>query len=43
MLEVRGLAADYGDVRALWDVSLDARAGEIVALIAAHSSLASCG
>jgi branched-chain amino acid transport system ATP-binding protein len=33
MLEVRGLAADYGDVRALWDVSLDVRAGEIVALI----------
>jgi branched-chain amino acid transport system ATP-binding protein len=33
MLEVRGLAADYGDVRALWDVSLDIRAGEIVALI----------
>jgi branched-chain amino acid transport system ATP-binding protein len=33
MLEVRGLAADYGDVRALWDVSLEARAGEIVALI----------
>jgi branched-chain amino acid transport system ATP-binding protein len=27
------LAADYGDVRALWDVSLDVRTGEIVALI----------
>ena len=33
MLEVRNLAADYGDVRALWDVSLDVGAGEIVALI----------
>lgn len=33
MLEVRDLAADYGDVRALWGVSLDVAAGEIVALI----------
>jgi branched-chain amino acid transport system ATP-binding protein len=33
MLEVRNLAAEYGDVRALWDVSLDVGAGEIVALI----------
>jgi branched-chain amino acid transport system ATP-binding protein len=33
MLEVRGLAVDYGDVRAVWDVSLDVNAGEIVALI----------
>jgi branched-chain amino acid transport system ATP-binding protein len=33
MLEVRGVAADYGDVRALWDVSLDVGSGEIVALI----------
>jgi len=33
MLEVSGLAADYGDVRALWDVSLEVHAGEIVALI----------
>ena len=33
MLEVRGVAADYGDVRALWDVSLDVRSREIVALI----------
>jgi branched-chain amino acid transport system ATP-binding protein len=33
MLEVRGLAVDYGDVRAVWDVSLEVRAGEIVALI----------
>ena len=33
MLEVRGLAADYGDVRALWDVSLQVKQGEIVTLI----------
>jgi branched-chain amino acid transport system ATP-binding protein len=33
LLEVRGLAADYGDVRALWNVSLDVHEGEIVALI----------
>jgi branched-chain amino acid transport system ATP-binding protein len=33
MLSVRSVAADYGDVRALWDVSLDVNSGEIVALI----------
>jgi branched-chain amino acid transport system ATP-binding protein len=33
MLEVSGVAADYGDVRALWDMSLHAQAGEIVALV----------
>jgi branched-chain amino acid transport system ATP-binding protein len=33
MLTVKGLAADYGDVRAVWDVSLEVEAGEIVALI----------
>ena len=33
MLEVRGVAADYGDVRALWDISLHVNAGEIVALV----------
>jgi branched-chain amino acid transport system ATP-binding protein len=33
MLEIRGVAADYGDVRAVWDVSLDVRQGEIVTLI----------
>ena len=33
MLEIRNVAADYGDVRALWDVSLDVGNGEIVALI----------
>ena len=33
MLHVSGLAADYGDVRALWDVSLEVHSREIVALI----------
>jgi len=33
MLEIRGVAADYGDVRAVWDVSLDVQHGEIVTLI----------
>src|SRR5216684_1594941 len=33
MLAVHGVAADYGDVRALWDVSLEVHSGEIVALI----------
>ena len=33
MLEITNVAADYGDVRALWDVSLEVGSGEIVALI----------
>jgi branched-chain amino acid transport system ATP-binding protein len=33
LLEVRSVAADYGDVRALWDVSLRVESGEIVALV----------
>jgi branched-chain amino acid transport system ATP-binding protein len=33
MLEISSVAADYGDVRALWDVSLRVDRGEIVALI----------
>src|SRR3954470_5694025 len=33
MLEVRAVAADYGDVRALWEVTLDVNEGEIVTLI----------
>ncbi|HEY3230704.1 MAG TPA: ABC transporter ATP-binding protein, partial [Roseiflexaceae bacterium] len=33
MLEVRELAVAYGDLRVLWDVSLDVHAGEIVVLI----------
>jgi branched-chain amino acid transport system ATP-binding protein len=33
LLEVRAVAADYGDVRALWGVDLHVDAGEIVALV----------
>jgi branched-chain amino acid transport system ATP-binding protein len=33
LLEIRGLAAGYGAIQVLWDVSLDVTAGEIVALI----------
>jgi branched-chain amino acid transport system ATP-binding protein len=33
LLEVSGVAADYGDVRALWDISLRVDAREIVALV----------
>jgi branched-chain amino acid transport system ATP-binding protein len=33
MLAVRGVAADYGDVRAKWDISLHVNVGEIVALV----------
>ncbi len=32
-LEVRGIDVAYGDIQALWGVSLDVREGEIVALI----------
>jgi branched-chain amino acid transport system ATP-binding protein len=33
MLQVSSVAADYGDVRALWDISLRVNSGEIVALV----------
>jgi branched-chain amino acid transport system ATP-binding protein len=38
MLEVREVQAHYGDVQALWGVSLDVRRGEIVALIGANGA-----
>jgi branched-chain amino acid transport system ATP-binding protein len=38
MLEVRNLAAAYGDIQALWDISLDVRQGEIVALIGSNGA-----
>ena len=38
MLEVRGLSARYGAVAALRDVSLEVRAGELVALIGANGA-----
>jgi branched-chain amino acid transport system ATP-binding protein len=33
MLQVRGLKVAYGDLPALWDVTLDVRAGELVVMI----------
>ncbi|HEX6033070.1 MAG TPA: ATP-binding cassette domain-containing protein, partial [Anaerolineales bacterium] len=32
-LNVHGINAAYGDIQALWDVSLEVRGGEIVTLI----------
>ena len=38
MLRVDGIDVAYGDVQVLWDVSLEVREGEIVALIGANGS-----
>ncbi len=38
MLEVDGVSAYYGKIRALWDVSLNVQKGEIVALIGANAA-----
>lgn len=38
LLSVRGLKAAYGDITALWDVSLDVNEGEIVALIGSNGA-----
>ncbi len=38
LLEVRDLCAGYGQVQVLWDVSLDVRPGEIVALVGANGA-----
>src|SRR5258706_3193912 len=38
MLEVRGIDVFYGYVQVLWDVSLEVKTGEIVALIGANGS-----
>ena len=38
MLRIEGLDVAYGDVQVLWDVSLEVKQGEIVALIGANGS-----
>jgi branched-chain amino acid transport system ATP-binding protein len=38
MLEVRNLGVAYGDVRAVWDISLQVNAGEIVVLIGSNGA-----
>jgi len=38
LLAIRDLSSGYGDVRILWDVSLEVRAGEVVALIGANGA-----
>lgn len=38
LLEVKGLAVSYGDVQALWDVSLQVEEGTIVALVGANGA-----
>ena len=38
LLEIRNLSSGYGDVQVLWDVSLEIRQGEVVALIGANGA-----
>ncbi len=38
MLEIRDLDAGYGEAQVLWDVALDVRAGEIVAILGANGA-----
>ena len=38
LLEVENLSAWYGDVQALWEVSLVVNAGEIVSLVGANGA-----
>jgi branched-chain amino acid transport system ATP-binding protein len=38
MLAVEGIDVYYGDLQALWDVSLEVKAGEVVALIGANGA-----
>ena len=38
LLEVKDLSSGYGGVRVLWDVSLEVRQGEVVALIGANGA-----
>jgi branched-chain amino acid transport system ATP-binding protein len=38
MLEIRSLSSGYGDSQVLWEVSLDVKQGEVVALIGANGA-----
>jgi branched-chain amino acid transport system ATP-binding protein len=38
MLAVEGIDVHYGDLQALWDVSLEVKAGEVVALIGSNGA-----
>ncbi|MBE3563122.1 ABC transporter ATP-binding protein [Hydrogenibacillus sp. N12] len=38
LLEIAGLSAGYGDVTVLWDVDLEVKSGEIVALVGANGA-----
>src|ERR671937_56937 len=38
MLQIEGLDAGYGALQVLWDVNLEVRAGEIVALIGSNGA-----
>lgn len=38
LLAVRGVDAGYGDTQVLWDVALDVRRGEVVALVGANGA-----
>jgi len=38
LLKIQGLSASYGDLRVLWDVSLEVRENEIVALLGANGA-----
>lgn len=38
LLEVKSLAVDYGDVRALWDVSIHVEQGTIVSIVGANGA-----
>ena len=38
MLKIESLNVKYGDIQTLWDVSLEVKAGEIVALIGSNGA-----